>query len=147
MIQRIQTLYMLLSVILLCFLFGIPYADINNGGQLYNFNIKGITQGETIVQNGIYIAVLIAVIVILHFAAIFRYKKRPLQVRLLVLSILLMLGLTGLFFFFIHYSFDNEEVSYKMAIAFPVVAIILDYLAIRGINKDEALIRSIDRIR
>ena len=147
MIQRIQTLYMLLSAILLCFLFGIPYADINSGGQLYAFNITGIAQGETIVQNGIYIAVLIALIVILHFVAIFRYKKRPLQVRLLVFSILLMMGLTGLFFFFIHYSFDNEEVSYKMAIAFPVVAIILDYLAIRGINKDETLIRSIDRIR
>jgi hypothetical protein len=32
-------------------------------------------------------------------------------------------------------------------VVFPVLAIILTYLAFRGIRKDEFLIRSIDRIR
>ena len=147
MIQRIQTIYLLLTTILLCFLFGIPYADINSDGQLYTFSIKGITQNGTLIENGLSIAIFIAILVILHFIVIFKYKKRLQQVRMLIFSIFLMLGLVGLFFFFVHYSFDNEEVSYKMAMVFPIVAIILDYLAIRAIGKDEALIRSIDRIR
>ena len=147
MIQRIQTVYMLLSAILLCFLLGIPYAEINNVGQLCVFDIKGITQDGAVVKDGIYIAILIALIVILQFVAIFKFKKRPLQVHILAISTFLMIGLTGLLFFFIHYGFDNIEVSYKMAMSFPVVAAILDFMAIRRINKDETLIRSIDRIR
>jgi hypothetical protein len=38
-------------------------------------------------------------------------------------------------------------VSFNIAVVFPLIAIILDYLAIRNIGKDEALVRSIDRIR
>ena len=147
MIQRIQTIYLLLTTILLCFLFGIPFADINNNGQIYTFSFKGITQEGILIENGLSIAVLISVLVILHLVVICKYKKRLQQVRMLIFSIFLMLGLVGLFFFFVHFSFDNEEVSYKMAMVFPIVAIILDYLAIRAISKDEALIRSIDRIR
>ena len=147
MIQRIQTIYLLLSTILLCFLFGIPYADINSGGQFYTFSIKGITLNETLIENGLSIAIFISVLVILHLVVIFKYKRRLQQVRMLIFSIILMMGLVGLFFFFVHYSFDNEEVSYKMAMIFPIVAVILDCLAIRAISKDEALIRSIDRIR
>jgi hypothetical protein len=52
-----------------------------------------------------------------------------------------------MFFFFTYYSFSEAQISFKISILFPIVAIILDYLAIRGIGKDEALIRSIDRIR
>jgi hypothetical protein len=58
-----------------------------------------------------------------------------------------MLGLFGMFFFFIYYSLGDAQVSYKVSIFFPLIAVILDYLAIRAIGKDEALIRSIDRIR
>ena len=38
-------------------------------------------------------------------------------------------------------------VSYEITAIFPFVAAILTYLAIRAIGKDEALIRSMDRIR
>jgi hypothetical protein len=36
---------------------------------------------------------------------------------------------------------------FRMPVVFPVLAIILIYLAFRGIRKDEILIRSLDRIR
>jgi hypothetical protein len=78
---------------------------------------------------------------------IFGYKKRIRQIRFLVFTILLMLGLFGMFFFFTYYTFKDAQISFKISAAFPWVAIILDYLAIRSIGKDEALIRSIDRIR
>jgi hypothetical protein len=52
-----------------------------------------------------------------------------------------------LFIFFTYFSFSGAQISFKTGVVLPLVAIILDYLAIRGIKKDEALIRSIDRIR
>lgn len=67
--------------------------------------------------------------------------------RILVFAILLMLGLFGMFYFFTYYSFKGADVSFNIAVVFPLIAIILDYLAIRNIGKDEALVRSIDRIR
>lgn len=147
MIQRIQTVYILLSAILIGLLFSLPFAEIAYGNQLYLFDIRGIVRNDTVQENGIAVALFTALILLLHVFAVFIYKRRILQIRILVFSILLMLGLFGLFYFFTYYSFDDAQVSFKMPVAFPLIAIILDYLAIRNIGKDEALIRSVDRIR
>lgn len=147
MIQRIQTVYLIISAILLGLLFLLPFAEIAKDGMVYLFNFMGISLDGTLKENGFSISILIGIIIALHGVAILSYKNRIRQIRLLVLSILLMLGLFGMFFFFTYYSFDNAQISFKISIVFPVVAIILDYLAIRAIGKDEALIRSIDRIR
>jgi hypothetical protein len=52
-----------------------------------------------------------------------------------------------LMFFFLYTSFDDIKVAFKIPMSFPLIAIILDYLSIRAIGKDEALVRSLDRIR
>jgi hypothetical protein len=147
MIQRIQTLFILLSTMLLAFLFTLPFAEIAAGGKLYLFNIKGIINSGEVVHDGLPITVFTGIIVLLHVLAMFLYKKRILQMRILIFAILLMLGLFGMFYFFTYYSFQSAGVSFNIAVVFPLIAIILDYLAIRNIGKDEALVRSIDRIR
>jgi hypothetical protein len=147
MIQRIQTVFLIISTILLGLLFLMPYAELAKDGMIYLFNYSGISLDGALKYNGYALASLIGILVILHPVIILNYKNRTLQIRLLVLSILLMLGLFGLFFFFIHFAIGDAEVSYKVSIFFPLIAIILDYMAIRAIGKDEALIRSIDRIR
>jgi len=147
MIQRIQTLYLLISAILVAFLFALPFAEIVKDGSIYLFNFKGILLDGTLKENGMAISVLIGIILALHGFAILSYKNRIRQIRVIVFSILLMLGLFGMFFFFTYYTFSGAQISFKLSLVFPLVAIILDYLAIRSIGKDEALIRSIDRIR
>jgi len=147
MIQRIQTLYLLISAILVAFLFALPFAEIVKDGSIYLFNFKGILLDGTLKENGLAISVLIGIILALHGIAILSYKNRIRQIRVIVFSILLMLGLFGMFFFFTYYTFSGAQISFKLSMVFPLVAIILDYLAIRSIGKDEALIRSIDRIR
>jgi protein-S-isoprenylcysteine O-methyltransferase Ste14 len=82
-----------------------------------------------------------------HVFAVFSFKNRPQQVKIILFTILMLLGLLGLFIFFTTFSFSGAQISFKTGVVLPLVAIILDYLAIRGIKKDEALIRSIDRIR
>jgi hypothetical protein len=59
----------------------------------------------------------------------------------------LLLGLFGLFFYYTYVGISGAKVAFKIPVVFPIVAVILDYLAIRGIGKDEALIRSLNRIR
>jgi hypothetical protein len=75
------------------------------------------------------------------------YKKRIRQIRVAVFTIVLLLGLFGIFFYFTYAGFEGAKVAFKIPVAFPLIAIILDYLAIRAIGKDEALIRSLNRIR
>ncbi len=147
MIQRIQTAYILLSAILIGLLFSLPFAEIADNEQIFLFDARGIVRNDTVQENGLPLALLIGLILILHVCTLFIYKKRMLQIRLLVFTIILMIGLFGLFYFFTYYTFNDAHVSFKMAVIFPLIAVILDYLAIRNIGKDEALIRSIDRIR
>ncbi len=147
MIQRIQTLYIFLSAVLIGLLFVLPFAEIAHGSELFLFDIRGIVRNNVVEESGLPIAVFIGIILLVHLIAIFLYKKRIRQIRFLVFSILLLLGLFGMFYFFTYYSFSGAEINFKYSVVFPIVAIIFDYLAIRNIGKDEALVRSIDRIR
>lgn len=147
MIQRIQTLYLLVSVILLGLLFQLPLAEFAYDSQLYVFKMAGLYNGESQEVGTMAMLFFLSLIVILHLFVIFTYKKRILQIRILVFTIILLLGLFGMFFYFVLAVFDHETISYKIPLAFPVVAAILDFLAIREIGKDEALIRSLNRLR
>lgn len=147
MIQRIQSVYLFISVLLTGLLFLLPFAEIAKDGAIYLFNFKGILLDGVLKENGMVIPVLLVVIMALHGLAIFVYKNRPRQNRIIVFAILALVVLIGLFIYFTYLSFSGALISFKFGAALPLVAIIVDYLAIRAIGKDEALIRSIDRIR
>lgn len=147
MIQRIQTVYLLISVVLIGLLFALPFAEIAKDGAIYLFNFIGVSADGVTKMNGIIIPVLIFLILMLQGYAIMSFKNRPLQLKVVGYAIVVLLALIGVFFYFTYISFGGAQISYKIAMTFPLIAIILDYLAIRAIKKDEALIRSIDRIR
>lgn len=147
MIQRIQTVFILAATILVGLLSTLKFADFTANNELYTFVAKGIYKGENLIFNGLPILIFIGLIAVLHVVIIFLYKKRLLQIRLLAFTIVLLAGLFGMFFYFIYAGFEEITVAFKIPVAFPIVAIILDFLAIRAIGKDEALIRSINRIR
>lgn len=147
MIQRIQTLFILAAGMLIGSLYLQKFADIIVNDQLHIFNAFGIFKDEELLFSGLPIMILIGIIAVLHLVAVFLYKKRILQIRILGFCMLLMLGLFGLFFYFTYASFEEVKVAFKVAVALPIASIILDWLAIRAIGKDEALVRSLDRIR
>ncbi len=123
------------------------FADIIVNDELHIFNAFGIFKGEELLFSGLPILIFIGIITALHLVAIFLFKKRILQIRILAFTIVLLLGLFGLFFYFTYASFDEVKVAFNVSVALPIVAVILDYLAIRAIGKDEALVRSLNRIR
>lgn len=147
MLQRIQTIYILVSGLLIASLMRLKLADISVDGDLMELLAKGILKGEEIVYNGLPILIFAGLITLMHLVVIFLYKKRILQIRILVFTIILLLGLFGLIFYFTYSGFEGAKVAFKVPVAFPMVAIVLDWLAIRSIGKDEALIRSLNRIR
>lgn len=147
MIQRIQTVYIFMAAVITALLFGFDFAEMIVNGELYVFDATGIMHGEEVVFDGLPVMGFIGLIVLLHVAVIFMYTNRIRQIRILAFTIILLLGLIGIMFYFLHSGFENPEVAYKIPMAFPLVAAIFDYLAIRAIGKDEALVRSLDRIR
>lgn len=147
MIQRIQTVYVFVAGLVVATLLKLKFADLVVNDEILSFSAKGISSSSEIIFNGLPILIFIGIIVLLHLVVIFLYKKRILQIRILVFTILTLLGLFGIFFYFTYAGFDDVKVAFKVPVAFPLVAAILDYLAIRAIGKDEALIRSLNRIR
>ncbi len=147
MIQRIQTVFIFVAALLIATLYKLKFADLSVNEELFTFTAKGISNSSDLVFDGLPILIFIGLIVLLHLVIIFMYKKRLRQIRMLAFTIILLLGLFGMFFYFTYAGFENAKVAFKVPVAFPLVAIILDYLAIRAIGKDEALIRSINRIR
>ncbi len=152
MIQRIQSIYLLVVTILMGTMFFYPLAELlSEDGQLFIYYFNGIFRDG---EEALYLVtvppiVLLTIIVGVSFISILLYKKRVLQMRLNSFNIILMIGYLGLNYYYIQNFSKQLEgvVSYQIAGIFPFIAAILTYLAIRAIGKDEALIRSMDRIR
>ena len=152
MIQRIQSIYLLVVTILLGSIFIYPFAELlSSDGQLFIFKFSGLTIEN---EDGLYLItipriILLVITVLISFVSVFLFKKRIIQMRLNSFNIILMIGYLGLNYYYIQ-NFSkqlNGVVSYEITAIFPFVAAVLTYLAIRAIGKDEALIRSMDRIR
>ncbi len=153
MLQRIQTVYLLLVSILMLSLLFLPLSVLQSGDHFFSFDVFGLNtlQGE---KELIYptwgLLVLDAVVLAIALITIFLFKKRMLQIRLTIFNTILLFGFYGLFAYLI-YGFKGEfgELNYalKYAASFPAVSIVLNYLAIRNIGADEALVRSLNRLR
>lgn len=162
MIQRIQTVYLLVAAVLMAMTLMTPLATFTYEGKeivLSAFGITGIPAevGTINTQIFFYLIALLILPTLLPIVIIFLFKKRMLQIRLCVSEILLLLGAAGFIAIFCWRFYDTIKVNIsksseliftlEWASIMPVIAMILVGLAIRSIAKDEALVRSLDRIR
>ena len=94
--------------------------------------------------------ILFALVSAISLLNIFLYKNRVRQMRLSVFLMFLFAGMTGMMFFYtwmVNGSFDATATIYLWRFVIPPVSIILQYLAFRGIRRDELLVKAYDRIR
>ena len=155
MIQRIQTLYLLIIVILSCFTLFLSVAGLYNPGETlkYIVDFKGVflvkTTGNEFIENVWALTAISTIIPLITMVTIFLYKNRLLQIRLIIFNIVLMAGFYGLLFIYLWITGEKLHADWFLEIvsAFPLVNIILSILAIRAIGKDIALIKSLNRIR
>lgn len=132
MIQRIQTIWLFLTSVAGLLAVLLPVAGTT---VLFEYVLNSI----------------LALAIILPLATIFLYKNRKLQIKLCYAVLILFMLLYILYgIFFALYPTTITASSNGVLLlwgALPLIAILLDVLAIRAIKKDEKLVRSLDRLR
>jgi ABC-type xylose transport system permease subunit len=139
MIQRIQSVYLVLGALALAALF------LFDG--LWNSQAAAL-----LVWFSPAVMALAAAAIVVAAVALFSYKDRKKQRKVVMgaqwLTVLLLLALlVGLYLCGELLQLGQEGAVLIVPILLPVLAYILFYLARRGIDKDIALIRSMDRLR
>lgn len=80
--------------------------------------------------------------------AIVGFRNRPRQAKLCVVNMLLLIVWYALAAFYtLHVGYRDYSFHTNLAICFPLIAIILYWMARRGVLADEKLVRAADRIR
>ena len=151
MIQRIQSLYMLASTILGVVCLSLPlgkfFDDLGLSATLYNLWMR-ISENDTYSFAPWALFAILLLVTVLTFLDIFLFRHRAFQMRILVFCIILLVGYYAwLAFFAVMQTREGFTFKPSVTAALPFVCIVLDYLAFRGILKDEMLIRSLDRLR
>ncbi len=152
MIQRIQTIWLLLCLASWVLLFFSPIIGFTNqeGGawMLYADSIKSAV-GDSQVMQTIPLAILFIIVELLILASVFLFKRRVLQLRATILAMILQLlsyGLIGFYVFQGAKLLDARPGLLFMSII-PVVSFIFSFLAFRAIRRDILLLRMVDRLR
>jgi len=135
MIQRIQTIYLLVVAIL---------AGLGIYSPLWVKNKLFVVKGF----DNIYILSLFASVIVLSVLSIFLYNNRKLQFVLGRFNILINIILLGVFGYYTQTLSGETLVSEKeIGLVIPFVSIVFLYLANTAIKKDEDLVKSVDRLR
>lgn len=151
MIQRKQTLFLLIAVVLnfLCLIF--PIAEFIPRGVgvnplMYNLWIED-GQGSVSFASAPLFGILFLETIV-SVVTIFRYNNRRQQIKFCSLNILLLVlwYITYAIVFSLN-SIEDGDFKLHMVAIFPLISLILTMMAKRGVKADEALIRAADRIR
>lgn len=135
--QRLQTLYLCIATGLIVALF---------------FSVKAFTLGPggvhsvelTYIKYTPYLILLI-LITILQLLAVFTFNARVFQMRTAVLSAILMIALQA--WIGVDYFTADKEWIFKFTAVFPLVAAILNFIAVRLILRDQLLVESVSHLR
>ena len=150
MLQRIQTLFLLLAAAAMLVASATPLAFFMYEGDKVIFEAMGIYLNGTINDFTWGLFVVGMVSSVLSLITVFLYKQRMLQIRLSVFNLVLMIGFYLYLGFVIYKMLPVETLEFQkvgVGIIMPLIALILTILAIRNIGADEALVRSLNRLR
>jgi len=149
MIQRIQTLFLLIALVLQIIMLLQPLAILQiNDATFYEIYIKGYVFNDQI-QYSYSLLIFNVITLLLNFIIIFLYKNRILQMRLNIYNTILLIGLQGIIAYIIYETAHqlSAEIFLQYASILPTIIAILHLLAFKYIKRDEELVRSADRIR
>ena len=163
MIQRKQTIYLFFAGLITVILLFIPFGTYHIAGDKYleynAFVVKTISN-KTVILHSIGNAILLIATSLLSFITIFLYKNRKLQLKLISVNMLVILiAICTMVYIYPSFIFVRQEaymlnissvgaaLEYNYVIIISFVSAVGLYLAKKAIMKDEAMIRSADRLR
>ncbi len=153
MIQRIQSIYLLIAASLNGLLFIFPLNEILSNNHILSISIMGIS--EQTGDKSIFIIDLFPLLIInlvallLSLISLFLFKNRKVQMRLTIYNSIINLSILVLAIFYTYQITSIHDVNFGFSIGlmFPLTGAIFSFLAFRAIKNDDNLVKSIDRIR
>ncbi len=157
MIQRIQTVYLFLVFVFSVLFITLPLAVFTQAGvdtklrlsqlEIFYGAYAEVSRGWA----GILLVILIGAAMLITIVTTFFYKRRLTQLFLGNLNLFVHVALIVISFIYVDNIYkqivDPVEFSYGAGIFFPIISLLLVFMANRAIRKDEELVRSADRIR
>lgn len=139
MLQRKQSIFMAITAILMITTLFIPVGKIDFEQELY-------------IMDHLPLMLLCMTIIATQAYNLSLYKSRRKQLKLNYYSLFLLLIMLGVFHFYVHEDPLNFEISSALAkiqlgSTLPILGVISQILAIKGIKDDENLIKSMNRFR
>ena len=152
MIQRIQTVYLAIAAILSMLIVLLKFTLAQLGDyELTALSIRLLKDGVLEdVMSSFAIAGTIMFGLVLTVYGLCQYKNRKFQLRLVQAALLVQLVAGGLVFYYADIMAgmaESSSVSYSPVLAILPLNVVLYFLAVKGIKKDDALVRSADRLR
>jgi hypothetical protein len=154
MIQRIQSVYLLLTTLLSAlFLSGNIITFTGAETTFIKITLSGIylsTGGtEEMTYRGVFMILPVFLSSIISLVAILTFKKRKIQLWLtrLIMAFILTGIMAGAYYIVILTKKYNVQPEIGFRLFIPPVIVVLAFLASRGIIHDEKLVRSYDRLR
>ena len=140
MIQRKQTLWLLLATVAAVLTFLYPFST--GIEKVDNTTMERPT--EIIAGEHLLLMLLTVASIIISTVSIFLFKNRGQQKMLCIIGLLIGLGIC---FFYI--SLTLKLIKYVPALwaVLPFIVVISYFLAYRGIRSDEKLVKSLDKLR
>ena len=145
-IQRIQTLYLLVALVMMAaFAFLTSFSFDVAGNEYVVGTLATGVDGKTSIN--LLMLCLNGLVVVLTAIAIFSYKNLKLQKRLCSISIILLIALLISIGVMILGATDEQNLSIDISNVLPVVSLVLLFLAYRGISRDQRILSDSDRLR
>jgi uncharacterized protein DUF4293 len=157
MIQRIQTIYLLVALAINAFVYSLTLATFNYHELSNVFSLFGLIDretGEMLFENWLIPALSISSILV-TLLAIFLFKRRNIQIKTAQLALFFQTAFVAAIFFFVDQVSTklaesaniDVDVNYESGSWLALFPLIFLFLAIKAIKKDEKMIRAADRLR
>ena len=135
--QRVQTLYLAISTILVALLFFVPKA--------VSFAGDGSVANTVSFTSYLPYLVLTVVVTLLNILALTTWNFRIFQLRTATLAALITAAFQA--WLVVDFLMTRTEVVFRIYALFPLFAVIFDLLAVRGIFADQMLVESAASLR
>lgn len=139
-IQRIQTLFLLLAVVFMAMFCLTPFATLDCAESAESW-------APVFVKDAPVFMVLNLVIAVLLFLGIFMFKNLRQQMKVTLVSIVLICASIVTFGFVLFVGMPGAHIIWTGGVLLLVAALICALFAYRGMKKDHKLLTSYDRLR